>query len=73
MNGFFAFVTGAICSAAASAQCSGPFSLATSSGDYRVRPVLSGSNELLCDDLLTPTATNTTNFTYTFNTFVSRP
>lgn len=40
---------------------------------YRVTPVTSGDNTLLCDDLLTATETPTAAFTYNFANFVSAP
>lgn len=40
--------------------------------DYRVRPVTSGSNKLVCDGVMATEAA-TDNFTYAFNTHTSAP
>jgi hypothetical protein len=44
-----------------------------SNRDYRVRPVTSGSNKLVCDDVLATTPPATVNFTCSWNTHTSLP
>lgn len=41
--------------------------------DWRIKPVTSGSNKLVCDDVLAATPPATYPFTYIFHTFVNTP